>query len=150
MNNVRFSLEARYPGLYDSIVETLVEAEAKFNARTGQAPSEFLLEHTLRTVLISHKLCKMEGIDSFLPTLVALFHDAGLGFEHAGVAGLAILDKAGIAGATVGALTARIGDGHSTLMQGMLSEVNEAAYRLGARVGASALALALSVTEKAR
>lgn len=86
---------------------------------------------------------------AFEPAL-ALFNDAGFGMEQAGVAGLAILDKAGIAAATVGALTARIGDGHSTLMNGMLSEVNEAAYRLGARVGASALALALSVAEKAR
>jgi hypothetical protein len=90
-----------------------------------------------------------ETAAAFQPAL-ALFNDAGFGIEHAGVAGLAILDKAGIAGATVGALTARIGDGHSTLLQGMLSEVNEAAYRLGARVGTSALALALSVAEKAR
>ncbi len=90
-----------------------------------------------------------ETAAAFQPAL-ALFNDAGFGFEHAGVAGLAILDKAGIAGATVGALSARIGDGHSTLMNGLLSEVNEAAYRLGARVGTSALALALSVAEKAR
>ncbi|OFW97355.1 MAG: hypothetical protein A3D94_14755 [Alphaproteobacteria bacterium RIFCSPHIGHO2_12_FULL_66_14] len=90
-----------------------------------------------------------ETAAAFQPAL-ALFNDAGFGMEGAGVAGLAILDKAGIAGATVGALSARIGDGHSTLMQGQLSEVNEAAYRLGARVGTSALALALSVAEKAR
>ncbi|TAJ39663.1 MAG: hypothetical protein EPO55_11705 [Reyranella sp.] len=90
-----------------------------------------------------------ETAAAFRPAL-ALFNDAGFGFEQAGVAGLAILDKGGIAGATVGALTARIGDGHSTLTQGMLSEVNEAAYRLGARVGMSALALALSMAEKAR
>lgn len=90
-----------------------------------------------------------ETAAAFQPAL-ALFNDAGFGMEHAGVAGLAILDKAGIAGATVGALSARIGDGQSTLMDGQLSEVNEAAYRLGARVGTSALALALSVAEKAR
>ena len=90
-----------------------------------------------------------ETAAAFQPTL-ALFNDAGFGIEQAGVAGLAILDKAGIAGATVGALSARIGDGHSTLMDGVLSKVNEAAYRLGARVGTSAFALALAVTDKAR
>lgn len=77
MNDVQLMLEARYPGLYGSIVSTLVEAEATFNARTGQAPSKFLLEHTLRTTVISRKISGMEGIDPFLPMLVTLFHDAG-------------------------------------------------------------------------
>jgi hypothetical protein len=80
---------------------------------------------------------------------LALFNDAGFGMERAGVAGLAILGKAGIPGATVAALSARIGDGQSTLADGVLSEINEAAYRLGGRVGGSALALARAVAEKA-
>ena len=45
-------------------------------------------------------------------------------------------------------MSARIGDGRSTLLDGFLSEVNEAAYRLGARQGRSALAFALAVAEK--
>lgn len=81
--------------------------------------------------------------------LLALFNDAGFGMDHAGVAGLRILDLAGIAGATVSTMSARIGDGRSTLLDGFISEVNEAAYRLGGRVGSSALALALAVAEKA-
>ena len=48
----------------------------------------------------------------------------------------------------VAALSARIGDGRSTLLDGLLSEVNETAYRLGARPGRSALEFALSVAEK--
>ena len=71
---------------------------------------------------------------AFGPRLV-LFNDAGFGIEHAGVAGLAILDRAGIAATTVSTMSARIGDGRSTLLDGFLSEVNEAAYRLGARAG---------------
>ena len=51
---------------------------------------------------------------------------------------------AAIAGATVAALSAKIGEGRSTLTQGVLSAVNEAAYRLGGRVGGSALALRAS------
>ena len=83
MNPVRHVLEARLPGLYADIEKTLVEAEARYNAQTGQAPSEFLLEHTKRTASIAHKIAAMEGVDSFLPTLVALFHDAGKFHEGA-------------------------------------------------------------------
>jgi hypothetical protein len=82
------------------------------------------------------------------PALV-LYNDAGFGADRAGAAGLPILNNAGIAGATVAALSAKIGDGRSTLTKGVLSAVNEAAYRLGGRVGGSALALARRVAEKA-
>jgi hypothetical protein len=82
------------------------------------------------------------------PALV-LYNDAGFGADRAGVAGLPLLNNAGIAGATVAALSAKIGDGRSTLTKGVLSAVNEAAYRLGGRVGGSALALARLVAEKA-
>jgi hypothetical protein len=80
---------------------------------------------------------------------LALYNDAGFGADRAGAAALPVLDKAGIAGATVAALSAKIGEGRSTLTQGVLSAVNEAAYRLGGRVGGSALALARRVAEKA-
>jgi hypothetical protein len=83
-----------------------------------------------------------------LPALV-LYNDAGFGADRAGAAGLSILNNAGIAGATVAALSAKIGDARSTLTKGILSAVNEAAYRLGGRVGGSALALARRVAEKA-
>jgi hypothetical protein len=82
------------------------------------------------------------------PALV-LYNDAGFGADRAGAVGLSILNNAGIAGATVAALSAKIGDGRSTLTKGVLSAVNEAAYRLGGRVGGSALALARLVAEKA-
>jgi hypothetical protein len=89
-----------------------------------------------------------ETAAAFGPRL-ALFNDAGFGMEHAGVAGLAILEKAGIAGATVSTMSARIGDGRSTLLDGFISELNEPAHKLGGRIGRSALALALAVAEKA-
>jgi hypothetical protein len=65
------------------------------------------------------------------------------------VLALAELDKDGIAAIAVAASSARIGDGRSTLQDGTISEVNQAAYRLGARVGSPALALARAVAEKA-
>jgi len=77
MNEVRKMLEARIPGLHAGIEKMLAEAEALYNDRTKQAPSVFLLEHTRRTAAIAYKVALMEGVDPFLPTLVALYHDAG-------------------------------------------------------------------------
>ena len=83
---------------------------------------------------------------SFKPRLV-FFNDAGFGVDRAGAACLPLLDSDGIAAATVAASTARIGDGESTLTQGIISAVNETAYRLGARVGETALKVARTVAE---
>jgi HD superfamily phosphodiesterase len=77
MNEVRNMLEIRFPGLYACIETMLVEAEARYNRQTNQAPSEFLLEHARRTAAIAYTISGMEGVDSFLPVLVALYHDAG-------------------------------------------------------------------------
>ena len=77
MNEVRNLLEARFPGLHDRIEKTLVEAEARYNHQSRQAPSEFLVEHTGRTAAIARNISAMEGVDPFLPVLVALYHDAG-------------------------------------------------------------------------
>ena len=77
MNQVRNVLEPRFPGLYTRIEQVLIESEARYNARCGQAHSGFLLEHTRRTAAIACKIAAMEGVDPFLPTLVALYHDAG-------------------------------------------------------------------------
>ncbi|MDW8339924.1 MAG: hypothetical protein RMK73_00405 [Geminicoccaceae bacterium] len=75
-------------------------------------------------------------VDAF----AALFNDAGIGMEEAGVARLAALDARGIAAATVDCFSARIGEGLSTWREGVISRVNARAAALGARVGASARA----------
>jgi len=77
MNDVRNTLETRFPGLHARIEEVLLEAEARYNHHINQGPSEFLLDHARRTAAIAHKISGMEGVDSFLPVLVALYHDAG-------------------------------------------------------------------------
>lgn len=84
---------------------------------------------------------------AFRPCLV-FFNDAGFGADRAGAASLPILDSDGIAAATVAADSARIGDGKSTLTQGVISAVNETAYGLGVRVGETALDVARNVTGK--
>ena len=77
MNDVRNMLDARFPGLHARIEKMLVESEARYNQQTNQEPSEFLLEHTRRTAAIAHQISRMEGVETFLPCLVALYHDAG-------------------------------------------------------------------------
>ena len=84
---------------------------------------------------------------SFRPRL-AFFNDAGFGVDRAGAARLPLLDSDGIAAATVAADSACIGDGESTLTQGIISAVNETAYRLGARIGEPALKVARTVAER--
>jgi hypothetical protein len=64
-----------------------------------------------------------------------VLHDAGIGKDEAGVAGLALLEEAGIAAAAVAHGSARIGDGADMLTRGLISRVNGAAARCGVRVG---------------
>lgn len=70
----------------------------------------------------------------------ALYNDAGIGMDEAGVSRLPTLDRRGIAGATVAAESARIGDARSTYETGVLSRVNRTAAGLGAHAGMSAKA----------
>jgi hypothetical protein len=80
-------------------------------------------------------LASMPELVLQVDALIALFNDAGIGIDEAGVTRLRALDRRGIAAATVDAMTARIGDGLSTYRDGVLSRVNEAARSLGARPG---------------
>ncbi len=64
-----------------------------------------------------------------------VFNDAGVGRDDAGIAALAVLQRAGIAACTVAHTSARIGDSSSTLQDGALSHCNACAIALRARVG---------------
>jgi hypothetical protein len=64
-----------------------------------------------------------------------VFNDAGIGVDEAGVTRLPALDRRGIAGLTVSAASARIGEARSTFRDGIVSRANETARRLGAREG---------------
>lgn len=68
----------------------------------------------------------------------AIFNDAGIGIDDAGIARLPVLDRRGIAAATVAAASARIGDGRSMWESGILSAVNRRAAAVGGRVGMAA------------
>jgi uncharacterized protein YunC (DUF1805 family) len=68
----------------------------------------------------------------------AIFNDAGIGKDDAGITRLPALDSRGVAAFTVAAASARIGDARSTLNDGIISRTNRAAEALGARVGQQA------------
>ena len=70
--------------------------------------------------------------------LGALYNDAGIGIDEAGISRLRALDARGIAAATVSAASARIGDARSTYEDGIISRVNARAASLGLREGISA------------
>jgi hypothetical protein len=61
----------------------------------------------------------------------AILCDAGVGRERAGIGGLVYLDRLGVAAASIGHRSARIGDGEDCLARGIISYVNEAARRAG-------------------
>jgi hypothetical protein len=61
--------------------------------------------------------------------------DGGKGREDAGIAGLAIVEAEGLAGATVDARRARMGDGLSSYRDGVISAANALALAAGVRVG---------------
>jgi hypothetical protein len=61
--------------------------------------------------------------------------DGGKGREDGGIAGLATVESEGLAGATVDARTARMGEGLSSYRDGTISAVNTLASAAGVRVG---------------
>ena len=66
---------------------------------------------------------------------LSVFNDAGVGKHEAGIAALAMLQAAGLAACTVAHGSARIGEAHSTLDDGLISFVNPAAAALGLAPG---------------
>ncbi len=70
--------------------------------------------------------------------LAAVFNDAGIGVDDAGITRLPALDRRGIAAATVAATSARIGDARSTYEDGIVSRFNSRAAALGIAKGVSA------------
>jgi hypothetical protein len=64
-----------------------------------------------------------------------ILNDAGVGREQAGISSLPYLEKIGMAAATVGHMTARIGDGADMLARGVITHANALAAKLGVCAG---------------
>jgi hypothetical protein len=67
--------------------------------------------------------------------LVAVFNDAGVGIDQAGIGRLGPLNERGIAALTVAHTSARIGDSRSTYYEGVISHANPLAIKFGASRG---------------
>jgi hypothetical protein len=72
-----------------------------------------------------------------LHAAAAIFNDAGVGRDRAGIGGLDYLDEFGVAAATVGHDTARIGDGTDMMASGVITHANAIAASLGVSSGQS-------------
>src|SRR5580704_1541896 len=72
-----------------------------------------------------------------LHAAAAIFNDAGVGRDRAGISGLDYLQQLGIAAATVGHDTARIGDGADMMSSGVITHANAIAASLGVSPGQS-------------
>lgn len=70
-----------------------------------------------------------------IDALAAVYNDAGVGMDDAGISRLVPLNERGIAAVTVDAKTARIGDARSTWETGRISHANALAQAYGARPG---------------
>ena len=77
-----------------------------------------------------------------------IINDGGRGRNDSGMAGLVLTNDAGIAGATVDARFARMGDGMSTYDDGIVSAVNALALGCGVTVGMTAKAAALCLVNR--
>jgi hypothetical protein len=71
----------------------------------------------------------------------AVFNDAGIGIDRAGLTRLPALAARGIAAFTVAAASARIGEAASSFRDGVISAANAPAVQLGAREGERAAPL---------
>lgn len=67
----------------------------------------------------------------------AIFNDAGVGLEQAGIAGLALCAGLGMAAAAIDHRTARIGDAEDSLRRGRIGHANAPALALGVCPGQS-------------
>lgn len=67
--------------------------------------------------------------------LLAVFNDAGIGIDEAGIGRLEPLDKRNVAAVTVSHTSARIGDSQSTYHDGIISHTNSRASDMGAFQG---------------
>jgi len=71
-----------------------------------------------------------------VPLKAVIFNDAGVGKDDAGIAALEMLQKRGVAAATVAHTTGRIGDALDMWENGVLSHVNAKAREAGLAGGA--------------
>lgn len=72
-----------------------------------------------------------------VPLGMVFFNDAGVGKDNAGIAALDMLEAKGVPAGTVAHVSARIGDSRDMWENGVISNVNASARKLGLIPGSS-------------
>ena len=72
-------IEERFPGLIVKVQEEIENSEKKYEIQNGKDGSgeSYLWEHTTHVASLAFRLAREEKREPLLPTLAALFHDAG-------------------------------------------------------------------------
>lgn len=74
--NFSRTVNSHYPGLVE-IVKRIIEASEKEYTGKKGATESYLWEHTTHVASLGYQLAKAEKREPLLPTIAALFHDAG-------------------------------------------------------------------------
>ncbi len=75
--NLKELIEPVYPGLLDSIQNTIKKAEKDYEKDRKKEQDSFLWEHSVFVAIVALKICRLENKDPLIPVVAALFHDAG-------------------------------------------------------------------------
>ena len=70
-------LESKIPLFLDQAMKIIQESEKSFNDEAPRFTTNFLWDHSFRVGKIAYKLALKEGIDTLVPTIAAILHDAG-------------------------------------------------------------------------
>ena len=125
------------PGAYQVTNRQVVHENAQGRQVVVTDSIVFGTEADLRNVLVTAGHTGRSGARHIIKVRPFGFicSDGGRGRDDSGMAGLAITNAEGIAGATVDASRARMGDGMSTYEDGVISAANELALACGVRIG---------------
>ncbi|HEX2695171.1 MAG TPA: HD domain-containing protein [Acidobacteriota bacterium] len=66
-----------YPGLVEKARDIIESSEREYEGKRSGKEGGFLWEHTVHVASLAHDLAVSEGLDPVLPSVAALFHDAG-------------------------------------------------------------------------
>jgi len=141
---------SRIPATFDPARRLVIETNAQGRSIVCTDSIAFALpEDRERNVLCSAGHTGRSVVDYFRQFRPWGFicSDGGIGKNRSGVSALEEVDADGIAGASVDALTARMGDGQSTYFDGVISACNATAAAKGVRVGQTAREAALHMLD---
>ncbi len=70
-------INKRSPNLLEKIKQIIQKSESDFNKENSLYETNFLWDHSYRVGKIAYTLALREGVNPLIPTIAALFHDAG-------------------------------------------------------------------------